>query len=257
MPEPFYMLRLRLHSRALAALGQRRRLPHRADDTGYLVHSFLRELFGELAPSPFSIEREEGRLLEVLAYADYRASQLREHASIFADPFHDSGVDWASFADKPVPDEWRPGQRLGFKVRVCPVVRRAKPGLGGEAAGREMDVFLARIEANPADAADRYATYLEWLGAALERSTGASMLRASVDSFRLRRLVRRNGSHEPTTVPATRSSDRGASGRPDVTVLGELTVTDSAAFVKLLRRGVGRHRAFGFGMILLRPGGIG
>jgi CRISPR system Cascade subunit CasE len=34
---------------------------------------------------------------------------------------------------------------------------------------------------------------------------------------------------------------------------GELTVADPDAFSALLARGVGRHRAFGYGMLLLRP----
>ena len=34
---------------------------------------------------------------------------------------------------------------------------------------------------------------------------------------------------------------------------GILTITDAAAFSNLLARGVGRHRAYGYGMLLLRP----
>jgi len=34
---------------------------------------------------------------------------------------------------------------------------------------------------------------------------------------------------------------------------GVLQVRDSAAFAALLARGIGRHRAFGFGMLLLKP----
>jgi CRISPR system Cascade subunit CasE len=45
--------------------------------------------------------------------------------------------------------------------------------------------------------------------------------------------------------------------KPDVTLRGRLSITDSAAFADLLRRGVGRHKAFGFGMLLLRPPGPG
>jgi CRISPR system Cascade subunit CasE len=41
--------------------------------------------------------------------------------------------------------------------------------------------------------------------------------------------------------------------RPDATMTGTLEVADAAAFHALLTRGVGRHRAFGFGMLLLRP----
>ena len=34
---------------------------------------------------------------------------------------------------------------------------------------------------------------------------------------------------------------------------GVLTITDGGAFASLLARGVGRHRAYGYGMMLLRP----
>ena len=47
-------------------------------------------------------------------------------------------------------------------------------------------------------------------------------------------------------------SHRGVE-RPDALFTGEITVADPEAFCRLLARGVGRHRAFGFGMLLLRP----
>jgi CRISPR system Cascade subunit CasE len=50
-----------------------------------------------------------------------------------------------------------------------------------------------------------------------------------------------------------REARRSVIGRRDVTFEGELQVADAAAFAALLARGVGRHRAFGFGMLLLRP----
>ncbi|GHE81823.1 hypothetical protein GCM10019059_44550 [Camelimonas fluminis] len=40
---------------------------------------------------------------------------------------------------------------------------------------------------------------------------------------------------------------------PDATFHGSLVVTDPEAFTILLARGVGRHRAYGYGMLLLRP----
>ncbi|MFG1332515.1 type I-E CRISPR-associated protein Cas6/Cse3/CasE [Xanthobacter autotrophicus] len=36
-------------------------------------------------------------------------------------------------------------------------------------------------------------------------------------------------------------------------LVGTLTVRDAQAFAALLARGVGRHRAFGYGMLLLSP----
>jgi CRISPR system Cascade subunit CasE len=50
---------------------------------------------------------------------------------------------------------------------------------------------------------------------------------------------------------------RGVSGRaperPDAILVGTLRVSDEGGFRSLLRRGVGRHRAFGFGMLRIRP----
>jgi CRISPR system Cascade subunit CasE len=42
---------------------------------------------------------------------------------------------------------------------------------------------------------------------------------------------------------------------PDAVMRGNLIVSDPAAFAQLLARGIGRHRAYGFGMLLLRPPG--
>jgi CRISPR system Cascade subunit CasE len=40
--------------------------------------------------------------------------------------------------------------------------------------------------------------------------------------------------------------------RPDVTLTGVLTVTESDAFMEVLRSGIGRHKTFGFGMLKIR-----
>ena len=42
---------------------------------------------------------------------------------------------------------------------------------------------------------------------------------------------------------------------PDVVLSGQLRIAQATAFAHLVARGVGRHRAFGFGMLLLRPAG--
>lgn len=40
---------------------------------------------------------------------------------------------------------------------------------------------------------------------------------------------------------------------PDAVFTGVLQVQDPTAFAALVARGIGRHRAFGFGMLLLKP----
>ena len=53
---------------------------------------------------------------------------------------------------------------------------------------------------------------------------------------------------------AARGDGRGIEG-PDAILHGTLTVRDPEIFVDRLRRGVGRHKAYGYGMLLLRPPG--
>ncbi len=67
----------------------------------------------------------------------------------------------------------------------------------------------------------------------------------SVEAFHLSRVYRRaqGGARKGHTLQ-----------RPDVVYRGTVQVTDPDAFHAWLRRGVGRHRSFGFGMVLLeRP----
>jgi len=52
---------------------------------------------------------------------------------------------------------------------------------------------------------------------------------------------------------ASEGAKRRAVERPDALFAGELTIEDPDAFARLLARGVGGPRPFGFGMLLLRP----
>jgi CRISPR system Cascade subunit CasE len=60
----------------------------------------------------------------------------------------------------------------------------------------------------------------------------------------------------------TRKNQKGSAGEvrhsrlvngPDAVLAGQLRVTSPDAFAQLLANGLGRHRAFGFGLLLLRP----
>jgi CRISPR system Cascade subunit CasE len=86
--------------------------------------------------------------------------------------------------------------------------------------------------------------YRAWLEEELAKEAAATILDATMTNFRLGRMHRR-----------TQGADRKASKteRPDVTLEGILEVGNTEAFARRLARGVGRHRAFGFGMMLLKP----
>jgi CRISPR system Cascade subunit CasE len=236
------MTRLHLSLPSLIELGRRRRLPIRDVDEGYLVHCLLGELFGDDAPSPFALVGRHGRAVEVLAYTERSELELRRHAREFAATVAQDACDWSRMAQKELPDCWPPGSRLAFRTRVCPVVRVAR-GSEHYRPGAEVDAFLALCsEVGEGVQVDRQSVYRQWFRDQIERTGGAQVLSTRLEAFRFERLVRR-----------TQGTQREAKikQRPDATIAGELKVTDSARFSALLRRGIGRHRAFGFGMLLL------
>lgn len=239
-----HMVTLRLDVARLMQLGIRRRLPMRDVDPGYLVHCHFGELFGDLSPRTFSLASERGREWSVLAYADHDAATLRAHADAYADPALHSAVAWESFASKQMPTDWKSGQLLGFEVRACPIVRKSGDG-PNHRKGAEVDAFLAKCWAvGPTVKVDREAVYREWLEQQIGRHGGSDINSAQVVAYQRERFVRR-----------TQGDQRVArvSERPDVLFRGTLRVRSAAEFSALLRRGVGRHRGFGFGMLLLRP----
>lgn len=240
MPD-LYMVRYELPAQAVFDLGRRRGLPLRDADLGYLVHCASSELFREAAPSPFRLEDQSRGVLRVLGYSGLRGADL-ERATKSATPEARERFPTPRVEERLMPTEWRTGRRLAFEVRACPVVRKSGEG-PKHRRGAEVDVFLARCWATPGPVA-REEVYRGWLRTELERRGGARLLHASMRAFHRERLVRRNCGLE-------RSSH--VSERPSALLEGELEVTEGAAFDALLRRGVGRHRAFGYGMLLLRP----
>jgi CRISPR system Cascade subunit CasE len=109
----------------------------------------------------------------------------------------------------------------------------------GKVKHREIDAFIhATLTALNDVKVDREAVYVHWLERELQREGASSLNTARLPEFR-RELMRRDGGARVE--------------RPNAVLEGELTVRDPVAFRALLARGLGRHRAFGFGMLLLRP----
>lgn len=245
--EPLHLLQLQLRSDRLFSLARSQHLPIREVDSGYVVHAVLRALFGEKAPQPFALQRAHGPVLTVLGYASSDHLSLARRAREYAAPDAYTVVEWDGFASKPMPAEWQPGRRLGFRVRACPTVRMAKAG-PHHAAGAEVDVFLAKCwqSGDPARPVDRERVYLEWLAAQFERRSGARVVGSTVVGFQIESILRR-------TQSGGAERRNRVLRKPEATFRGQLEVTNGSAFTRMLRVGIGRHRAFGFGMLLLHP----
>jgi CRISPR system Cascade subunit CasE len=220
---------------------EHRLLPRRGDDDlGYALHAVLAAAFGEFAPKPFALQRDANRPAALLAYSEHAPDVLRDHAAAFAEPDTAAALGLDSLAAKAMPERFAAARRLGFALRARPTVRTDRDS--DRDSVREVDAFLAAVEGTaPGAGPDRGAVYGAWLAQRLAAG-GVEPERLTLDSFRLSDVQRRGQGR-------TLRMQRG----PDACFTGVLRVVDPDAFALLLARGVGRHRAFGYGMLLLRP----
>ena len=240
--EALYLLHTQPDPQRLAAWAARHRLLDSQGDLGYALHALLRAAFGEQAPQPFRyLDAEQG----LLAYTRLGAVELAQHAALadadvaaalgLGKTLHHAGLSARLF-----PTQWAAGHALGFEARVRPIIREGK-------TGRERDAFLAAIEKSPGTVLDRSDVYVQWLRELFTRQGGAELIDASVIRYQQLGVTRRTQKNVADNARQSRLV-----GGPDAVLQGQLRVADPQAFAQLLVGGVGRHRAFGFGLLLLR-----
>ena len=221
-------------------------------DEGFALHKLLSESFGARVLQPFRLFSSlRGRQGSIYAYCSSNASELQDLAQSFALPEVHKILDLNQVRSKKMPARLRDNRRLGFDIRVRPV-RRSRLEFNSETgtqSGRrssrsEIDCYVwERIHSNSnsqrhtsSQELTRELVYRNWM---LERLGSAAILEGcSLHSFK-----------RSTVVRGKFSLTEG----PDVVLHGTLSVQDSDRFKHLLKKGVGRHRAFGYGMLLLRP----
>ena len=229
----------------------------RLQDPDHAMHCLLTECFGDLAPKPFRLMVTRGAATGCLyGYGHADADALRDAAAVCADPLQSLILPVAGMDSKPMTSEWQAGRRLGFEVRIRPVVRLERDTSripeevhrtfkeGGLRPGKECDAFLYEAIRHPDRGGmtrTREQVYAEWLSAQFDRRGGACLDMASVKltSFQRTRSYRKMRA-------------RHTEG-PDAVMRGILTITDPDAFAGMLSQGIGRHRSYGYGMLLLRP----
>ncbi len=221
-------------------------LPPSGDDLGYALHAAFAKCFGQLAPKPFYWrEGVNSAGPELFGYCPGEPDTVLESLSIPAlDGALETGLNLGSIQARAMPGSWRSGRTLSFETRTRPIVRQNREG--DRRRFREVDAAahaarLAPLEAPPS----KRDVYLEWTAAQL--APAAEIISGGVTAMGRTRVLRR------PIRDGSRSS--AMTEGPDVTVTGILRIGDAAAFGELVRRGVGRHRAFGFGMLLLAPPG--
>ena len=237
-------------------IGQRGLVRSNVVDEGYACHILLNSLFGKSILQPFRLFASPHRNTAALyAYSNVDASELKEIAELVGTPDCLHVIHLEKLLSKQMPINFSAGQELGFDIRVRPTRRlicKVVDQQTGEtfSKGAELDAFRVNTlrnypnewENKAARAQNKGDTrtkiYIEWLAERFSNSVQIEIVDCCLTSFQRRRCIRGTGI--------------GFEG-PDVTVHGKLTVRQSDTFASQLRNGIGRHKAYGYGMLLLRP----
>jgi CRISPR system Cascade subunit CasE len=273
MSQPLYLVHMPVslpdlarfsYERNRGALLRRRRDGREAEagfDDGRVLHHVLDETFGPAALRPFRLMIAPGaRTGSIYAYSRVGKHELLTAAAQLGPPETRCILGLDRMSEREMPLAWNGGRRLGFDVRIRPVVR-VRTGLSdprralGYRAGAELDAYYVEAQrAHPRERPSviegiatpsgmsmsgrtREVVYRDWLAAQLGDAAAIIAERTSMSRFR-RTRVSRSG-------PAPEG--------PDAVLNGELVVGDPAAFASLLVNGIGRHKAYGYGMLMLRP----
>jgi len=238
----FYMIEIQVEiPRLLQFLRSRGLFSSTADDDlGYGVHVWLRAAFGDEAPKPWRLWADGRRPARILAYSKHDAATLRRQFAEFAEPtvFAVCTDPERLMASRQMP-LWTSRRPLAFEVQGCPVGRMSTSGV-------EKDLFLIQGDPSSPSSLDRTQVYCDWLQERMEQNQAATITTLALDGYRLVRQTRQGAK-----AGGSRSSHTLI--RPQALFKGSLEIGNVDAFHRLIAHGVGRHRAFGYGMILLRP----
>jgi len=206
---------------------QLRRLAHVAGGGQYRIHQALWNLF---EPDPEAsrdfLYRQEGQ-----------ADELAFLVLSTRKPGTDEGL-W-HIQTKPYAPKLQSGQRLAFSIRINPVVKRR------DDAGRQHRHDLVMdLKKNEPDSAETQAERVQiaarqWLGAR-QSQCGFELAEGSVigEAYRQWRFAGKGGNR------ITFSS---------IDCSGRLVVSDTDRFESALMKGIGPAKAFGCGLLLIRP----
>ena len=240
---PLHMIQCNLEPQAFIAFAREQGLDQgRGElDLGYVGHAWLQAAFGQLAPRPWRLlmprRLDPPRPSRILAYSERPAEVLADHLARYATPAVEAVCSPEDVLGKVLPQNWPPGRRYAFEALCCPVGRKA-------GSGQEKDIFL--IEADHVRERDlrRPEVYRCWFKRQVEGRGTVRVESVTLESFRLAKIQRK--------IQDTPRESRHQM-RPQAEFHGILHAADGTELLALLRRGIGRHRAFGFGMILLKP----
>lgn len=202
------------------------------NDENVVIKTVLSECFAGPLVRPWSVIAKHAMTVTIAGYAQQSEQELNARRALALPSLQQSvsqpiGVPLPSF---------EAGQRLSFYTRIVPTMHVRQ---GERTITR--DAFLVAVDRSPDRTVNREEAYVEYLK---ERLTGAEVEKATLSNFKLSPVARRHAKSEAGWRLHT---------APIAELTGILNVTDALAFGAAIADGIGRQRAYGYGMLLLRP----
>lgn len=198
------------------------------EDRDYALHTLLSSTFGNRIIRNFRLLTPTNPSQSILyAYTDHIQEDLRSTAQAVAEPLMMSVIEHDTIMTKPMPENWRENQLIGFNIRARPHRRKHHLNI-------EIPVYP-----KPSNPHQRYEAHTAWMAEKLRQSNTVSPQMIAITSQAETHALR-----HPTARPVFGT---------DVIFQGNMTITDPEAFNELLAKGIGRHKAYGYGMVLLAP----
>lgn len=201
------------------------------EDTGHALHCLLTETLGATAPSHFRLmTRRHHDAATLYGYCRHDADELRRRHQAFASPAQDHAMPAAGIQTKVMPTEWPEGTDIAFELRCRPLRQHHT---------KELDAYRWLKEKQPDADVSRVDAYVGWLEDQFERRGTAVLKHASLEQYQ---------QSQTWTSP-----NHATPFLPETVMRGVITITDGKNFTKTVATGLGRHRAYGFGMLLIKP----
>ena len=255
---PLYMIQGKINRMAFA----RWMRESDTDDPDAAAHRLLTESFGPaMSPRPYRIiEHRRDPEMPILGYTAADPDTLRRMVQACQDPLQAHTLDPDTIEGKEMPADWPAGLELAFELRARPITRtRSRADLhrcqeparsilaaGAARHGAEYDVHrweIIKYQTLGIPAKPPEEIYALWLSRMLAKTGAAALLGDRVKMLGMKHhpARRRRGGH---AVPGM-----------DVVMGGRIIIQKPEMFRTMLTRGLGRHIAYGHGMLLLRPPG--
>ena len=208
----------------------------RISDPDRALHCLMYGSFGASSvPKPFLAKVHgsgQSAAGVVLGYTTLTAEELQQTARETQTVAMEAVMAPEAIRTTATPDHWETGTQFRFSVRVFPT-ERGRWYKGDKRS--ERDIY----QPDKVGEISRAQLYCEWVAERLRQQGGAVPLEdtLAMTSYATRRIRRQRTA---TFFTAT-----------EATISGALAVIDPEGFSRLLATGIGRHRAYGYGMILL------